>query len=428
MGITLRRSTTAVVVAALAGTLFAAGGQAQAAPEDNTRAVEVADGAYKKLGKARAAAEPEPEGRSGFTPVTPKRVLDTREGLGTGGAKTPIGQGKTITLDLSADLPVGTSAAVLNLTGTQTTNFTYLTIWPVEVPQPESSNINLDPNSTRSNATSVAVGASRKLNIFNNGGSAHAILDLSGHYNLNVGDKYTPKTPERVLDTRNGAPVGPQGSVVVDFSGKVPAEATAVTFNLTGIFASGYTFVTAFPNGSTQPYVSNLNLNPNEITPNLVTVQLGADKKVKLYNNVGNVHLAVDLAGYFAPNSGFWFYPTPPSRLFDTRDPEIGPISPERPLILFGLHPEIRAIVGNLTGTGPTAAGYVTAWPANQNQPFVSNLNLAAGQTAANMMSVGVGPDPDPQFPGNSINFANSAGSLHLILDAAGFYGEYPAS
>jgi hypothetical protein len=413
------------VVAALAGTLFAAGGQAQAAPETSKdkRGVE-ATSTRGGIGARVAAAA---EGQSGLIPVTPKRVLDTREGTGTGGVKKPIGQGETITLDLSADLPVGTSAVVLNLTGTQTTNNTYLTIWPAEVAQPEVSNINLDPNSTRSNATSVALGSSRVVKIFNNGGSAHAILDLSGYYKLNEGDKYTPKTPERVLDTRTSGPVGPQGSVDIDFSSKVPADATAVTFNLTGLAATGYTFVTAFPNGTPQPYVSNLNLDPNKTTPNLVTVRLGADKKVRLYNNVGNVHLIADLAGYFAPNSGYWFYPVAPVRELDTRDPNIGPLDPSTALILYGYKPEIKGIVGNLTGTGPTAEGYVTAWPADQNQPFVSNLNLAAGQTAANMLSVAIGPDPDQEsYPGNGVLFANSAGSVHLILDLAGFYGNLP--
>lgn len=422
MGVVVRRSTTTAVVAALATTLFAAGAQAQAAPDTSKdkRGVEAASLGGSKLA---AAAEALADGQSGLVPVTPERVLDTRDGTGPG-ETAPIGQGKTVTLDLSTKTPTDAAAAVLNLTGTQVTGSTYLTIWPVEAEQPLASNINLGPGATRSNAAVVALGPSRQVNVYNNAGSAHAILDLSGYYRFDAGSRYTSRTPERVLDTRNGAPLGQGGSLDIDFSGRVPSDATAVTFNLTGINATAGTFVSAYPSGTTRPNVSNLNLNPNEITPNLVTVPLGANKRVTLFNNAGSVNLAADLAGYFSPSTGSYFYPIPPTRAMDTRTGTLGPLDPSWVLVLQGFDDEVTAITGNLTGTEPTQPGFVSVWPGGQEQPFTSNLNLVPGQTAANMISVGAGYEPG--FVGKSLLFANQNGSVHVIFDVAGFYADIP--
>lgn len=417
----MRRSATVVLMAALVTTLLWIAGHAQAAPvESGPRLVKIDSGVYAATG-ARVAVEP--AGRSGLIPISPTRVLDTREGLGTGGVRAPIGQGQTITLDLKDIVPSNTSTAVLNLIGTQTTSYTYLTIWPAEDAQPSSSNISLDPNTTRANAVQVAVGVSRVLKVYNSAGSAHAIMDLAGYYKVNEGARYTPKTPVRVFDTRGGqGPVGPSSSTVVDFTPHVSATATAVTFNLTGVLATAHTFVTAWPNGTSQPGVSNLNLNPGEVTPNLVTVRLGADKKVRLYNNAGSVDLLADLAGYYSADAGFWYYSTTPSRLLDTRMPGEGPgLEPHRPLVVAGFQDEIRAVVTNMTGTNTSASGTVVAWPGGQSQPFVSNLNLVTGQTAANLAIAGVGRQGD--F--NGINFANQAGYVDIILDAAGYFGDY---
>ena len=61
--------------------------------------------------------------------------------------------------------------------------------------------------------------------------------------------------------------------------GAVPAGATAAVLNVTAVVpnaaqggASG--FLTLYPEGGTQPTVSNVNTVPNEIVANLVTVQL----------------------------------------------------------------------------------------------------------------------------------------------------------
>ncbi len=73
------------------------------------------------------------------------------------------------------------------------------------------------------------------------------------------------------------------------------------------------------------------------------------------------------------------------------------------------------AIVGNLTVTGGTATSYLTAYPANIAAPTASNINFVAGQTIANQITVALDTN-------GGIRIRNKAGSVHVILDLAGFF------
>lgn len=66
-----------------------------------------------------------------YTPVAPVRVLDTRKG--TGGFSSPVGAGKTISLQVTGHNAVpatGVTAVVLNVTATGPTASNYVTVYP----------------------------------------------------------------------------------------------------------------------------------------------------------------------------------------------------------------------------------------------------------------------------------------------------------
>jgi len=119
-------------------------------------------------------------------------------------------------------------------------------------------------------------------------------------------DGYHPISPVRLFDTRGGAGgvrgggVGRGGMVSVKVAGVdgVPATATAVALNVTGVNASLPTFVTVWPDGVTRPPTSNLNLSGGNAVPNFDVVKIGADGKVDFFNSAGSVNLLADIAGY----------------------------------------------------------------------------------------------------------------------------------
>ena len=216
----------------------------------------------------------------------------------------------------------------------------------------------------------------------------------------------------RVLDTRSGAKVGAGGVVSVNLASRLPATATAVVFNLTGVQPTASTYVTAFPHGQARPVVSNLNLRAGETRANLVTVMVGADRVVDLYNNSGSTHLLADLAGYYSTDDTAKFVPMDARRVLSAH---VGAQS-TTVLDLTGLVPaSATAVTLNVTGDWGTSSTFVTAWPAGSPRPNASTVNLAPFETTPNMATVALGA-------GRKVNLYNHSGELDLSVDLGGFY------
>ncbi len=224
---------------------------------------------------------------------------------------------------------------------------------------------------------------------------------------------FHPVAPARVLDTRDGTgvetaaagqPLGPGATIDLPLAGVAGLPATgvrAVTLNVTAVGPSADTHVTVWPAGGGPPATSNLNVPAGRIIANLVTTGTSPAGTVSLRNNSGDVHLVVDVMGWFddgtgSSTPGTRFVPLSPNRVLDTRDgtgTPPGPLPPGGIVELTvtgqaGVAPDAQAVVLNLTGVAPTAATHLTVWPAGAAIPATSNLNLAAGETAPNLVMV----------------------------------------
>jgi hypothetical protein len=121
------------------------------------------------------------------------------------------------------------------------------------------------------------------------------------------------------------------------------------------------------------------------------------------------------------------FFPLDPVRLLDTRDGTGGfsePVGPGGTLDLrvadgVRVPAEATAVVLNVTATRATSATDVRVYPtpSDGSMPTVSNLNVTAGVTVANLVTVKVGRD-------GSVRLRNEAGSTHLLADLSGYYAE----
>ena len=118
-------------------------------------------------------------GGSGFTPVAPSRVEDTRS------AKAPLVSGKplAVQVDGTAGVPAsGVSAVVVNLTAVDGKASGFLTAYPDGETAPTASSVNYLPTAAVSNLAVVQVGADGKIDIANHGGTADAVLDVFGYF------------------------------------------------------------------------------------------------------------------------------------------------------------------------------------------------------------------------------------------------------
>jgi len=129
---------------------------------------------------------------------------------------------------------------------------------------------------------------------------------------------FVPTPPCRLFDTRPGespaggqkTPLGPGQEITQQVTGSIgncvgiPADAVAVTLNVTIANPTAQSNLRLWPANEARPTASNLNwLAGQSPTPNLVTVKLSPDGKIKAFNAGGTVNVIVDLAGYYTPAS-----------------------------------------------------------------------------------------------------------------------------
>jgi len=369
----------------------------------------------------KAAVDP-----GAFQPMTPVRLLDTRASSG------PVAPKGTVSFQVGgvSGIPANVAAVTFNLTVTNPTSNGFVSAYASGTTRPTASNLNYDTGQTVPNSVTVPVGADGKVTLYSeSAGTANLIADVSGYYAAGTavaGGAFRAVAPARFLDTRNtGTPVAPKGTVSFQVGGNsgIPAGVSAVTFNLTVANSTSNGFVTAFASGTTVPTASNLNYDRGQIVPNRVTVPVGTDGRVSLYNeSTGTAHLIADVSGYYMSGEVTlpgMFKAIAPIRFLDTRSGnpvaangtisvQIGSVS--------GIPATASATIFNLTVANPTRNGFVTAYPSGATLPNASNVNYATGQIVPNSVTVPLGGD------GKVNLFNSSTGTTHLIADVSGYF------
>jgi subtilisin family serine protease len=361
--------------------------------------------------------------RSKFNPLTPTRILDTRN-------DAPLGPGATRQVKVTgASVPDTASAVIMNVTAVGPTAGSYLTVFPTGANQPLASNLNFPPGVIIPNLVVARVGSGGNVSLFNAQGSVNVLFDLVGWYG-DTGDGYNAVTPTRILDTRdgtggNGGSLGPDStrSVKITGAGPVPASGvTAVAVNVTAVSPTAGSFLTVYPSGVARPTASNLNFPPGVIIPNLVVVKVGSDGNVNLYNAQGSVDVIFDVVGWYGP-TGSSYAPLPPHRVLDTRDgtgttaTRLGP-NEARAVKVAGVGGTplsgVSAVALNVTAVSPSSGSFLTVYPSNVARPTASNLNFAPNQIIPNMVFVKVGSD------GNVVLY-NAQGTVDVVFDVVGW-------
>jgi serine protease len=232
--------------------------------------------------------------------------------------------------------------------------------------------------------------------------------------------------PTRILDTRKSGgklAAGETRAIPIAGSGGVPlAGLSAVVLNATVTEPAASGHLTVFPAGDAVPLASNLNFTAGGTVANLVSVRVGRNGAIAVNNPIAAAHLVLDVAGYYdrspaGPDGRY--QPATPVRLLDTR-PSGKPFGAGETRAL-SVGTGITAVALNITVTGPTAASFITAWPAGGDVPNASNVNFVAGQTVGNRAIVAV---PTTGKNAGVINLRNAAGSVHVIVDLSGTFSE----
>jgi hypothetical protein len=253
------------------------------------------DGYFVPAGTASALA---------FYPVPPCRVVDTRNANGAlGGPSLAANTSRDFPVQSSnCDIPVTAQAYSVNVTAIPIGPLGYLTLWPSGEPQPLVSTLNSLTGAISANAALVPAGSDGGVSVYVSSES-DVVLDVNGYF-APTGEGglalYTT-TPCRVLDTRTSSglfsgvlTVGVESSACAP-----PSTAQAYVLNATVVPPSPLDYLTLWPSGSNEPYVSTLNANDGATTSNMAVVPT-VSGSIDAYAP-SPTQLILDLAGYFAP-------------------------------------------------------------------------------------------------------------------------------
>lgn len=252
-----------------------------------------------------------------FNPRSPSRIADTRRGSGQPYAGQTLGPGSSLNIQATGKGAVpagGVSAVVVNVTGTNPTADTFLTVYPQGAQRPLASNLNLLPGGqTRAIRVIVPIGPTGQISVFNNLGRVDIVVDITGWFTDSTpggtGSRFTAIDPVRSVDTRCGSgnfyqcrTLGRRSTLNAQVAGPdgIPNDVTAISANATATDTTGDSYLTVYP-GGTRPLASDLNWLPTQTVPNLTVVAVAGVTAgtIDIYNNVGQVNVVIDISGYY---------------------------------------------------------------------------------------------------------------------------------
>jgi subtilisin family serine protease len=370
-----------------------------------------------------------------FRLSAPRRIADTRSGLGVRKGLMVAGTALAVPVPTTGTNPVPANATsvVISLSAAGAQGSTYLAVYSKVVSG--NSTLNLSTKSPDDTVTAVVkLNSSHGFMLRNAGAATHAVISVLGYFGSPTaagGLGYVALPSRRLLDTRiptgiaKKAKLVPNQTVTVNAGlGGVPSTATVAVVNMTALNRAGAGYLTAYP--STAPAMVSLDYR-HFPRSSLVVVPLSQGKFV-VQNRLASTDLMIDIVGYFSPAATARFVALAnPRRIADTRTGNGGRYAALTPnavvtLDAGGLYQvpyNARALwIGQTAVAG--GDGYLTIYPKGTSAPHALNLNFTVGQIVANAgiatLSARTATAP-PAF-----STVDRFGVSNMIADAYGYF------
>ena len=393
---------------------------------------------------------PSPAG-SGYTPEPdPVRVLDTAKSIG-GHNGTTFAPGEVFTLPLSSEIPGGTTAVAVTLSGTSD-SATSVDVFPTNQAAASAanraSNLQLQPGGVGGSVTAIVpVGSDRAIRIRNRAGHTAIGIDLLGYFDPTGSGNYFPLAqPVRILDTR-GAAQGTRATqatghltsgavdsvqmeqksgecgVVCPPHGPLPTNATAAVINLTAVEAAGNTTLAVYSASRSTP-TQALAVAPGQRSSNLMIVPVASDGTIKVVDLGAPVNVIVDVVGWFAPGEGGRYVPLPQAtRIIDTATGTglVHGALGQGETTAFdvggqaGVTPSATAAVLTVTGSADPQATQLSVSPQDVGFAPVTSIGIAQQQAVAGLVMPALGAS-------GRLDIGNETGSARVQADVEGYF------
>lgn len=224
-----------------------------------------------------------PSGGVRLNTQSPVRLVDTRN----------TGRADPLVVPVAA----GAKGAVLNVTAVNAIAAGFLVVYPCDKPVPSTSNLNFVAGDAVAGSVYAELAADGSVCVHANV-AVDVIVDLQGTFTTGGALRFQAAAPRRMLDTRV-ATGGWRGQVGVGQSiefAVAPADARAVTGNITLVQPGLSGFATAYPCAGAAPSTSSVNAATRTIAANSLTV--GASNSLCVRTSVGS-HVLFDTTGWW---------------------------------------------------------------------------------------------------------------------------------
>jgi hypothetical protein len=259
-----------------------------------------------------------------YVPLTPARIADTRTASTYPDAGHTLAAGGSLAIQVTGagGVPAGASGAILNVTVTNTTAASFLTVYPGGT-MPTASNLNWAAGGVVANRVLAPLSSTGSVTVYNHTGSADVVVDVNGYFTSSTATAatlpanaslYTAITPIRLVDTRlSGGTLGAAGIYPAQIAGQggISSAATAGVLNVTATDTTAASFFTVYPAGIATPIISDVNWaaggatgppgSTGQVVPNLTVATLSSTGGIDVFNHAGSADLVIDAFGYFTP-------------------------------------------------------------------------------------------------------------------------------
>ena len=195
-----------------------------------------------------------------------------------------------------------------------------------------------------------------------------------------------PVTPFRFADSRISQRMtrlagGVPKQIGVAGESGLPSDITAISANFTIAEPAGSSYLTIYNCGAV-PEASTVNFGDGETMANAGVFPLSSTGDICVVSPV-DTHLIIDVNGYFVTGSNQRYTPIAPTQVANTQTGlRAGGRLPDDATLRVplrdgatGVAANATAVALNVTAVAPEVEGYVTAYPCDIAQPYVSNIN-----------------------------------------------------
>jgi hypothetical protein len=387
---------------------------------------------------------------STYHPIAPIRLLDTRNGNGLSGGPARM-QARVPTLFWvggRGGVSTDATAVTVNVTVVNPTVAGWVYLGPSAIVNPATFTVAFKAKDVTAYGSTIALSPAGSIHpgviygtLMTASGTTDLLLDVTGYFTPdNTGDTYHPlDTPVRILDTRVGNGLSkkfvastPRQFQVRGRAG-VPANAVAVTGNLTETNAQDTWAMYIGPTSQKSPLVSTMNFVKNQCRANSLTVMLspsGTLWATYLSHPKKTIDVVFDVTGYYTADlTGYKYVPITPTTLVNTQT-GVG-IAGRIPANTYqqvpvvshaGVPANAKGMTGIVSVVAQTNSWDIFVGAIPSNKPLTSVLNFLKGDNCSNGFTAGLSLAPQPV---GTISFTYAAGAgntTHLIVYVTGYF------